>query len=109
MGSPNLALRIALHGKVPKRRFYKLKFTKRQLAKLPKSRQDAMEHGARYYFTGRPCRRGHLAPYYTKHHSCMECNRESGIMRYFKTTETATIIDPVAANTQEMPYRTIVL
>jgi len=39
---------------------------------LPKSRQEAKTTGAKYYFTGEPCKHGHLAPRKTKG-SCVEC------------------------------------
>ena len=105
----SLAIRLKQHGKMPKRKYYLRKFTKRQLAKLPTIQGDAKEKGSVHYFTGRPCQRRHLVPRYTTTGDCMECVRMKSIMRYFKRTETAPIIDPVAANTQEMPYRTIVL
>jgi len=39
---------------------------------LPKTRQEAMATGAKYYFTGEPCKHGHIAPRKTKG-SCVEC------------------------------------
>ena len=42
------------------------------IAKLPKSRQEAKAIGAKYYFTGEPCKHGHIAPRKTKG-SCVEC------------------------------------
>ena len=38
----------------------------------PKSRAEAKEIGAKYYFTGEPCKHGHIAPRKTKG-SCVEC------------------------------------
>jgi 5-methylcytosine-specific restriction endonuclease McrA len=39
---------------------------------LPKTRQEAKATGAKYYFTGEPCKHGHIAPRKTKG-SCVEC------------------------------------
>jgi hypothetical protein len=39
---------------------------------LPKTRKEAQDVGAKYYFTGEPCKHGHVAPRKTKG-SCVEC------------------------------------
>lgn len=39
---------------------------------LPKTRAEAMAIGAKYYFTGEPCKHGHIAPRKTKG-SCLTC------------------------------------
>ena len=39
---------------------------------LPKTRAEAKAAGAKYYFTGEPCKHGHVAPRKTKG-SCLEC------------------------------------
>lgn len=44
-------------------------------SKLPTSRAQAKAEGAAYYFTGKPCTRGHVAPRKTKG-VCLECVRE---------------------------------
>ena len=41
-------------------------------ANLPKTRQEAKATGAKYYFTGEPCKHGHIAPRKTKG-ACAEC------------------------------------
>ena len=41
-------------------------------ANLPKTRAEAKAQGAKYYFTGEPCKRGHIAPRKTKG-ACVEC------------------------------------
>lgn len=41
---------------------------------LPKTRAEAKEIGASHYFTGQPCKHGHIAPRKTKG-SCVECLR----------------------------------
>lgn len=40
------------------------------------SRQDALSLGLATYFTGNPCKNGHVSERYTKHRSCIECLRE---------------------------------
>jgi len=44
-------------------------------ANLPKSRGEAKAAGAKYYYTGEPCSRGHIAPRKTKG-CCIECMKE---------------------------------
>jgi len=39
---------------------------------LPKTRKEAQASGAKYYFTGEPCKHGHVAPRKTKG-ACVEC------------------------------------
>jgi len=39
---------------------------------LPKTRAEAKASGAKYYFTGEPCKHGHIAPRKTKG-ACIEC------------------------------------
>jgi 5-methylcytosine-specific restriction endonuclease McrA len=39
---------------------------------LPKTRAEAKATGAKYYFTGEPCKHGHIAPRKTKG-ACIEC------------------------------------
>jgi hypothetical protein len=41
-------------------------------AQLPKTRKEAQELGVKYYFTGEPCKHGHIAPRKAKG-SCVEC------------------------------------
>ena len=40
---------------------------------LPRSRKEALELGSKFYFTGKPCPRGHVAPRYTSAKKCTEC------------------------------------
>jgi group I intron endonuclease len=42
---------------------------------LPRTRAEAKASGAKKYFTGQPCKNGHVAPRYTKG-SCVECAAE---------------------------------
>ena len=40
---------------------------------LPKTRAEAKAQGAAQYFTGKPCKQGHLVPKFTCSGSCTEC------------------------------------
>ena len=40
--------------------------------KLPMTRKEAKETGSKYYYTGQPCKHGHIAPRKTKG-TCVEC------------------------------------
>jgi hypothetical protein len=46
-----------------------------EVENLPKTRKEAQETGNKYYFTGEPCSRGHIAPRKTKG-VCVECMKE---------------------------------
>ena len=56
---------------------------------LPKTRAEAKATGAKYYFTGEPCKHGHIAARKTKG-ACVDCMKlewaESAVKRadYFK-------------------------
>ena len=43
-------------------------------ADLPRTRKEAQAVGAKYYFTGEPCKHGHIAPRKTKG-ACIDCLR----------------------------------
>jgi len=52
----------------------KLEWTKEDLRALPKTRDEAIAEDGRYYFSGSPCKYGHLCP--RRHDGkCMECRR----------------------------------
>ncbi len=42
---------------------------------LPTNRQEARKSGSKYYFTGDPCRNGHLSPRYMNG-DCIQCTRD---------------------------------
>lgn len=44
----------------------------------PISRSEAKARGLKRYFSGKPCKRGHVAERFTLSYQCVECNRESG-------------------------------
>ena len=58
--------------------------------KLPKTRAEAKAAGAAHYFTGEPCKHGHIAPRKTKG-ACVECMKAEWVAAretradYFKT------------------------
>jgi hypothetical protein len=43
---------------------------------LPKTRKLARELGKTSYFTGAPCKRGHVSPRYTLTCNCIQCMSE---------------------------------
>ncbi len=43
---------------------------------LPRTRAEAKQTGATHYFTGKPCKHGHIAERSTSDAVCQECNRE---------------------------------
>lgn len=62
---------------------------------LPKTRSEAVAAGAKHYFTGVPCKKGHIAPRKTKG-GCIECLRlewrdaaekRAGYFRTYNTRE----------------------
>ena len=53
----------------------KLEWTMEDLRALPKTRDEAIAEDGRYYFSGSPCRHGHLSPRRLDGH-CLECNRK---------------------------------
>lgn len=53
---------------------------------LPTSRREAKETGAKYYYTGLPCARGHIAPRKIKG-CCVECMKEDWALDNAKRAE----------------------
>ena len=39
------------------------------------TRAEAIERGLKYYFTGKPCKYGHVAGRFTSSSNCLECQR----------------------------------
>jgi hypothetical protein len=54
------------------------------------TRQQALEQGLAHYFTGKPCKHGHLALRFTKRGQCLECNRRAAAARYFQDPQAST-------------------
>lgn len=53
------------------------------------SRIDARAQGLKRYFTGRPCKRGHIVERHVSNLTCMECGREKLRERLKKRDQTA--------------------
>lgn len=43
--------------------------------KFPASQAEALRQGATYYFTGEPCKKGHISERFAKNRNCRECLR----------------------------------
>jgi 5-methylcytosine-specific restriction endonuclease McrA len=50
--------------------------------------KEAKEKGFKLYFTGVPCKRGHISERYTTSHNCIECHYIKGAERYKKNRES---------------------
>ena len=46
------------------------------------TRKDALSIGAKHYFTGKPCKYGHISARLTNKRQCMECNRVAAAKRF---------------------------
>lgn len=46
------------------------------MAEYPSTKQEAREIGAEYYFTGKPCKHGHIALRSMRRGGCVECIKE---------------------------------
>jgi hypothetical protein len=46
------------------------------------SQQDAYNRGLKFFFTGAPCARGHIAERYVSNGKCRECDSEDNRRRY---------------------------
>ncbi len=53
----------------------KFEWTNENFRALPKSKGEATKSGSKYYFTGDPCRNGHLSPRY-RDGNCVQCKRD---------------------------------
>jgi 5-methylcytosine-specific restriction endonuclease McrA len=68
------------------------------------SRAEAKALGLKRYFTGIPCKNGHVAEWMTSNYTCMECNKQKHKARYHKDVETsrAKWRDYVSKNTEKV-------
>lgn len=55
-------------------------------SEYPNNRKEAQKLSIKYYFTGQPCIRGHVAPRKTKG-SCLECMKEDWVIDNKKRSE----------------------
>lgn len=51
------------------------------------SRRLALARSLRFYFTGKPCKHGHIAPRFAERRQCAECKRE-GMRKWLSRPET---------------------
>ena len=51
------------------------------------SRKDAKAQGLKRYFTGKPCKRGHVAERYVGSRACLECQNEHRLKHYYANRE----------------------
>ena len=47
----------------------------------PKTRKEALATDSLYYFTGKPCKNGHVARRFTKNRNCEDCLRSRNLAR----------------------------
>lgn len=77
---------------------------------LPGSKSEAAAIGSPYFFTGKPCSQGHVAPRYTKGGSCTLCTRTKNARRVGAPAASigkrarANIARVAAANAKELTY-----
>ncbi len=55
----------------------KITWTASELKKFPKTIGEAIKNGSRYFFTGKECKKSHLAPRHSDSGKCVDCKRES--------------------------------
>jgi hypothetical protein len=55
----------------------KITWTDQELESLPKSIGEAININSNYFFTGKKCRKNHLAPRHSDSGKCFECRRET--------------------------------
>ena len=53
-----------------------ISYTPEELLALPRSAGKAEHSGSDYYFTGKPCKRGHTGARYTNSYTCVKCAHE---------------------------------
>lgn len=75
---------------------------------FPASYKEAKRQGLKFYFTGKPCARGHVTVRKVNSRHCYECMREDRHIWNQRTVKMPPVLEPVPI-VQDMPYRTIVL
>lgn len=73
---------------------------------LPKKRAEAKAAGALHYFTGKPCRRGHVVPRNVCNEGCTSCRRERRHARReegIRELGTESYYNVLRERAQEMP------
>lgn len=75
---------------------------------FPASYKDAKRQGLKFYYTGKPCKNGHLTVRKVNSRHCYECMRQLRHVMNARTIKMPPVLEPVPI-VQDMPYRTIVL
>lgn len=70
---------------------------------LPRTRQEALELGSRHYFTGKPCKHGHVEKRFSQRGTCMGCSRSIALDVYRR--DPALAISKVRKWESENPDR----
>lgn len=65
------------------------------------SRADAIAAGRTTYFTGNPCRRGHVSARRTDSCACIECHRENARRRHAEILADRELLAAERARTRE--------
>jgi hypothetical protein len=78
----------------------------RGITDMPATRDEALSHGSIYFFTGAPCRNGHVAPRYAKSSPvCTDCAQEAYTRRRsttLKELKERYHADPLAFRAKEI-------
>lgn len=51
---------------------------------IPKTREEALEKGLKHYYSGIPCRNGHIDKRFSRCNHCLSCVREAQL-RFYRT------------------------
>ena len=62
-------------------------FDKEDLKNLPSVRRQSIDKDLKYYFTGKPCKKGHITARYTMSATCVICHSEREKSRTKKSTK----------------------
>jgi hypothetical protein len=68
---------------------------------LPKSAAEARVSGSRYYFDGRQCRHGHVAPRRTQNNTCVACQQRMSRARFGRLWEKGRPAREAAASLRQ--------
>jgi hypothetical protein len=52
----------------------------KELEKLPKTKEEALAIGSKYYYLSSICKRGHVSAIETEKNRCVQCRREDGLL-----------------------------
>src|ERR1044071_8596093 len=72
------------------------------------SREEALAAGLKRYFTGKPCRNGHIAERNTSHKQCLTCKREDYLKHrddYLRRAKEQAVRDPEGLRVAKRKWR----